>query len=106
MSGSIEREKRDRKVNASCMDFLTLEIVNYVSTSCGHLSDEAVFYKLEKLGFDIGQRLIERYSANLQSKERRRFQDHLEIIKFLAKEFWVETFSKQADNLRTNHRVC
>jgi len=55
--------------------------------------------KLELIGFNVGQRLAERYT-----RERPRFQDTLEIIKFLCKEFWMEIFKKQIDNLRTNHR--
>lgn len=39
------------------------------------------------------------------TKDRPRFQDVLEIIKFICKEFWSEVYKKQIDNLRTNHRV-
>jgi hypothetical protein len=38
------------------------------------------------------------------SKEKPRFTDNLEVIKFICKEFWMELFKKQIDNLRTNHR--
>jgi len=51
------------------------------------------------MGFRVGQRLAERYT-----KDKQRFQDTLEIIKFICKEFWTEIFKKQIDNLRTNHR--
>lgn len=37
--------------------------------------------------------------------ERPRFNDHLEAIKFICKDFWTELFKKQIDNLKTNHRV-
>lgn len=37
--------------------------------------------------------------------ERPRFNDHLEAIKFICKDFWFELFKKQIDNLKTNHRV-
>ena len=37
--------------------------------------------------------------------ERPRFNDHLEAIKFICKDFWSELFKKQIDNLKTNHRV-
>ena len=37
--------------------------------------------------------------------DRQRFGDHLEVIKFICKEFWAELFQKQVDNLKTNHRV-
>lgn len=35
-----------------------------------------------------------------------RFADHLEVIKFICKDFRSELFKKQIDNLKTNHRVC
>lgn len=37
--------------------------------------------------------------------DRPRFGEPLEVIKFICKEFWAEMFQKQADNLKTNHRV-
>lgn len=55
--------------------------------------------KLERLGFGVGQRLIELYT-----RDRMRFTDTLEIIKFVCKELWTEVYKKQIDNLRTNHR--
>eukprot|EP00013_Stygamoeba_regulata_P005536 CAMPEP_0177638536 /NCGR_PEP_ID=MMETSP0447-20121125/5540_1 /TAXON_ID=0 /ORGANISM="Stygamoeba regulata, Strain BSH-02190019" /LENGTH=79 /DNA_ID=CAMNT_0019140503 /DNA_START=240 /DNA_END=475 /DNA_ORIENTATION=- len=51
------------------------------------------------MGERVGGRLIERYT-----KGKPRFQEKLEIIKFICKEFWTETFRKQCDNLRTNRR--
>ncbi|KAG0364490.1 transport protein particle component [Gamsiella multidivaricata] len=60
---------------------------------------EAVFYKLEMIGFRVGERLIERIS-----KDRMRFTDNLEVIKFVCKEVWMFLFKKQIDNLKTNHR--
>jgi hypothetical protein len=44
---------------------------------------------------------------NRTAQDRNRFnpQNSLDIIKFLCKDFWNETFGKQVDNLRTNHRV-
>ena len=33
-----------------------------------------------------------------------RFSDELDVIKFLCKELWTETFKKQADKLQTNHK--
>ncbi len=39
------------------------------------------------------------------TKDRSRFQDVLEIVKFICKDYWTDTFRKQIDNLKTNHRV-
>lgn len=39
------------------------------------------------------------------TKDRPRFHDTLDVIKFVCKEFWLSIFKKQIDNLKTNHRV-
>jgi hypothetical protein len=44
-------------------------------------------------------------SARSYSRDKPRFGEHLEAIKFLCKEFWSELFKKQVDNLKTNYRV-
>ena len=56
--------------------------------------------KLEAVGFQVGERLVERYT-----KERPRFSDTLEIIKFICKDFWFEVYRKQIDKLQTNNRA-
>jgi len=40
------------------------------------------------------------------SKDRMRFTDNLDVVKFICKEVWMFLFKKQIDNLKTNHRVC
>jgi hypothetical protein len=39
------------------------------------------------------------------SRDRPRFADNLDVIKFLCKDLWTILFKKQVDNLKTNHRV-
>ena len=39
------------------------------------------------------------------SRDRPRFNDTLDVIKFLCKDLWTLVFKKQVDNLKTNHRV-
>jgi hypothetical protein len=39
------------------------------------------------------------------SRDRPRFTENLDVIKFLCKDLWVILFRKQIDNLKTNHRV-
>ena len=39
------------------------------------------------------------------SRDRPRFTDNLDVIKFLCKDLWSIVFRKQVDNLKTNHRV-
>jgi hypothetical protein len=107
---------------------------------------EAVFWRLEGIGYRVGQGLVERYvltrlgfhvastsrfgagRGNLAlpwemrgqgawactvalthgrfSRDRPRFNDTLDVIKFLCKDLWTLVFRKQVDNLKTNHRVC
>lgn len=61
---------------------------------------EVAVAKLENLGFRVGQKLIERYTM-----DRLRFNENLEIIKFICREFWTTLFLKQVDSLRTNRKV-
>ena len=43
--------------------------------------------------------------ADRFSRDRPRFTDTLDVIKFLCKDMWTLLFKKQIDNLKTNHRV-
>lgn len=45
------------------------------------------------------------YSTSRFSRDRPRFADNLDVIKFLCKDLWTILFRKQVDNLKTNHRV-
>ncbi|KAI0115094.1 transport protein particle component [Daldinia grandis] len=38
------------------------------------------------------------------SRDRPRFNDTLDAIKFICKDLWMLVFKKQVDNLKTNHR--
>jgi hypothetical protein len=38
------------------------------------------------------------------TRDRPRFNDSLEVIKFVCKDLWTFIFKKQIDNLKTNHR--
>ncbi|KAK4123894.1 BET3 family protein [Parathielavia appendiculata] len=60
---------------------------------------EAVRWRLEGIGYRVGQGLVERFS-----RDRPRFNDTLDVIKFLCKDLWTLVFRKQVDNLKTNHR--
>ncbi|KAI1893370.1 hypothetical protein AGOR_G00123040 [Albula goreensis] len=54
---------------------------------------------LEGMGFRVGQGLIERITKDTPS-----FKDDLDVMKFICKDFWINIFRKQIDNLRTNHQ--
>ncbi|KAK2820013.1 hypothetical protein FQN49_007807 [Arthroderma sp. PD_2] len=60
---------------------------------------EAIYFRLESLGYRVGLGLGERFS-----RDRPRFTDNLDVIKFLCKDLWTILFRKQVDNLKTNHR--
>jgi hypothetical protein len=84
-------------VDIGCYDFLIMEMVEYVVKSAR--SSDQVCQTLEQLGFRVGQRLAERIA-----RDKMRFKDNLEMIKFLCKDFWSAVYNKNIDNLRTNHR--
>lgn len=60
---------------------------------------ESTYFRLDTLGYRVGQGLAERFS-----RDRPRFTDNLDVIKFLCKDLWTVLFRKQIDNLKTNHR--
>ncbi|KAK6541668.1 Trafficking protein particle complex subunit 33 [Orbilia ellipsospora] len=60
---------------------------------------EDIYNRLENLGYKVGIGLVERFS-----RDRSRFTDNLDVIKFLCKDIWHLVFRKQIDNLKTNHR--
>ncbi|KAI2469203.1 transport protein particle component [Annulohypoxylon bovei var. microspora] len=60
---------------------------------------DAVFFRLDGLGYRVGLGLVERFS-----RDRPRFNDTLDAIKFVCKDLWMLVFKKQVDNLKTNHR--
>ncbi|KAL1980583.1 hypothetical protein VTN96DRAFT_3951 [Rasamsonia emersonii] len=99
-----------RFLSASCLDLLLIELVPMAERIAEELSTpgdkmeeeelrEATFYRLESLGYRVGQGLAERFS-----RDRPRFTDNLDVIKFLCKDLWTILFRKQVDNLKTNHR--
>ena len=55
-----------------------------------------MYQEVEEVGPLMRSRLV---------KDRPRFTDTLDTIKFICKEVWVAVWDKQVDNLRTNHRV-
>ncbi|OAL51280.1 transport protein particle component [Pyrenochaeta sp. DS3sAY3a] len=60
---------------------------------------EAVFHRLEGLGYRVGLGVVERFS-----RDSARPTTPLDAIKFLCKDLWTLLFKKQIDNLKTNHR--
>ncbi|KAL0972873.1 hypothetical protein UPYG_G00195890 [Umbra pygmaea] len=85
-------------------EFLHMEIVSHIykdQASVGGMDkDRATCVStLEGMGFRVGQGLIERFTKDSPS-----FKDDLDVMKFICKDFWINVFRKQIDNLRTNHQ--
>ncbi|TKY89678.1 hypothetical protein EX895_001463 [Sporisorium graminicola] len=55
--------------------------------------------RLEGIGYHVGYHMTE----NL-ARDRAKFTDTLDVLKFICKEVWTTVWGKQVDNLRTNHR--
>ncbi|KAL4877644.1 transport protein particle component-domain-containing protein [Aspergillus karnatakaensis] len=109
-ASSIHLGTPDRLLSASCLDFLLIEIVPMAerltkdfAVDDRQVDDDEIketsFFRLESLGYRVGQGLAERFS-----RDRPRFTDNLDVIKFLCKDLWMILFKKQIDNLKTNHR--
>lgn len=64
------------------------------------IRQEVTVKTLERLGYRVGEALIERVAKDVP-----RFKSELEAIVFMCKQFWVHTFNKPMDNLKTNHQV-
>lgn len=79
-------------------DLLQMEIVSFIHSTKNVGKNEANT-KLEQMGFRVGQSLIEKFT-----KDSPRFKDELDMMKFVCRDYWTVLFSKQIDNLRTNHQ--
>ncbi|CDU25449.1 related to TRS33-subunit of the transport protein particle complex [Sporisorium scitamineum] len=55
--------------------------------------------RLEGIGYHVGYHMTE----NL-ARDRAKFTDTLDVLKFICKEVWTAVWGKQVDNLRTNHK--
>ncbi|XP_042436187.1 trafficking protein particle complex subunit 6b-like [Zingiber officinale] len=88
-----------REVAESCIDGVIIEMVSAYGRRFYATKPELAAHRIEAIGYQVGHQLIERYTM-----ERPRFNDHLEVIKFICKDFWQELFKKQIDNLKTNHK--
>eukprot|EP00638_Chattonella_subsalsa_P008725 CAMPEP_0117747296 /NCGR_PEP_ID=MMETSP0947-20121206/8425_1 /TAXON_ID=44440 /ORGANISM="Chattonella subsalsa, Strain CCMP2191" /LENGTH=150 /DNA_ID=CAMNT_0005564719 /DNA_START=174 /DNA_END=626 /DNA_ORIENTATION=- len=74
-------------------------MVNVVATSTPDSDSEAGMARLERMGYEVGYRFLERCA-----QKRVLPSEPLEIIKFICKDFWTEVFKKQVDKLQTDHR--
>ncbi|KAJ6237523.1 trafficking protein particle complex subunit 6b [Anaeramoeba flamelloides] len=58
-----------------------------------------IINRLEIIGYRLGERTAERIAKN-----KPRFQEEVEKMRFVAKDIWTELFGKMVKNLRTNHQ--
>merc|ERR1712093_483350 len=79
--------------------FLTLALV-------GNVIAEAFAGNLSKINYAIFVSVFDMIVIlwGIGSRDRPRFTDTLDVIKFLCKDLWMLVFRKQIDNLKTNHR--
>lgn len=95
------------QMNAVALQHLFMQIVfKALEDSKASTEDppdqEAAFYRIEQLGYQVGQRLLERIL--LAQMPESRILEQIDSVKFLCKEFWGLLFGKSIDNLKTNHR--
>ncbi|KAL0488800.1 trafficking protein particle complex subunit TRAPPC6B [Acrasis kona] len=92
--------KQRTEVAASTLELLHSEMVEYTTNDSKYSSHkEKAYTVLEDMGFKVGIRLGERLT-----RDKGRFADNLDTIKFICKDFWSECFKKNVDNLKTNHK--
>ncbi|OLL27010.1 Trafficking protein particle complex subunit 6B [Neolecta irregularis DAH-3] len=107
-------------LSSTCLDLLLIEMVALAQRLSSELSSksidedeekDAIYTRLESLGFRVGQGVVERSDLNQSFKltsrfarDKPRFIDSLDVIKFVCKDLWIILFKKQIDNLKTNHR--
>ncbi|KAJ3396345.1 Trafficking protein particle complex subunit 33 [Lobulomyces angularis] len=84
------------EVNATVLDLIMIESAQYFITNN---DAEIAYYKLESIGYKVGLSLSEKLT-----REKSRFLDNLDVVKWICKEFWIILFKKQIDNLKTNHK--
>ncbi len=100
------------EVSESAFEYMIGELMNILPSSALHessgggngtsspIEDDKLFEKLDDIGYSVGYRLIEK----LSSQAKFIGTDHLEIVKFICKEFWEIVFKKKIDKLQTNHK--
>lgn len=94
--GAFAMSLKSKECAEVCLELLSMEMARSCrQRSAGPPASAA----LEAIGVRVGRQLIERITV-----DRPRFNEPLEVIKFICKEFWAELFQKQVDNLKTNHR--
>jgi hypothetical protein len=109
---------KNKMVAESTFDFLHLEMIAYVMRQCiaaqpkpipgadaesvGAISQQvhtSACTKLDGMGFQVGQRMAEQHA-----RDQPWLAEHMDVIKFICKDFWSALFHKQIDKLQTNYK--
>ncbi|KAM9997898.1 hypothetical protein ACTFIY_007562 [Dictyostelium cf. discoideum] len=88
---------QSRLISASCFEFFYIEMIDCIMKSSS--DKQQAHKKLDKLGFKVGHRLVERLSLDTAL-----FPELLDAVKFICKVFWTTVFKKTIDGLKTNHK--
>ncbi|EGG21066.1 hypothetical protein DFA_00939 [Cavenderia fasciculata] len=86
-----------KEVSTSSFEFLYIELVDYIIKSSNDKTQ--TFKKLEKMGFKVGYKMVERLCLDLPL-----FPEVLEIVKFICRSFWTAVFKKSIDGLKANRK--
>jgi len=84
----------------SVLELLLTELCKVSRPASGEETSLDGLASLELHGYEVGYRYLER---SLQTRSVHG-GDHLEVMKFICKEFWHDLFGKHVDKLQTNHR--
>ena len=101
--GSVDTARpleRQMTASSTCLEYLVAETVRYyrdLEKTESHGPPMAA--TLGNIGENLGRVLAERLS-----RDKAPMVTHLEVMKWICKEFWNSLFLKGIDNLRTNHK--
>eukprot|EP01041_Mallomonas_annulata_P009087 gene9087-18829_t len=91
-----------KEVSESAFEFLLEEILSIQPPNSPTDDQEAASafqQRLDNIGYEVGYRYVEKVA-----QQRPLPTDHLEMMKFICKDFWEDVFRKKIDKLQTNHR--
>lgn len=109
----------DNTINKSCLEYLLIETASISHEATVQVCDNenvrdheqatasAEGNLTEEIGYNIGLKLVD-YLLYLQKGKNGtgtpKFDQVVNIMKFVCKNVWESLFGRQIDNLRTNHR--
>ncbi|KAI5122697.1 hypothetical protein M0805_009750 [Coniferiporia weirii] len=96
----VKRDGRESVGSAGTRTNSSTELgVAAAAAAEGEDGEEELRVRLEAIGVHVGGNIAERLC-----RDRPRFGDTLDAVKFICKDVWSTCWDKQVDNLRTNHR--